>query len=92
MCSDDRRARKEIYEVPGGDQVDGLPPVPVERCQPDGSGSRQELLPVAAQASQRLRRPDNWSGGVSGKLPRLPAREQARMKAFLPALRQRCWG
>eukprot|EP00959_Pyramimonas_sp_CCMP1952_P192336 4021778-Pyramimonas_sp.AAC.1 len=29
MSSDDRRARRELYEVPGGNQVDGLPPVPV---------------------------------------------------------------
>ena len=26
-----RRARKELYEVPGGYQVDGLPPVPIPR-------------------------------------------------------------
>eukprot|EP00959_Pyramimonas_sp_CCMP1952_P237152 4956606-Pyramimonas_sp.AAC.1 len=29
-CSD-RRAGKELYEVPGGSQVDGLPPVPVNQ-------------------------------------------------------------
>eukprot|EP00959_Pyramimonas_sp_CCMP1952_P059083 1234023-Pyramimonas_sp.AAC.1 len=29
MCSDDRRARKELYKVPGGSQADSLPPVPV---------------------------------------------------------------
>eukprot|EP00959_Pyramimonas_sp_CCMP1952_P182476 3815775-Pyramimonas_sp.AAC.1 len=28
MCSDDRCARKELYEVLGGNQVDGLPPAP----------------------------------------------------------------
>eukprot|EP00959_Pyramimonas_sp_CCMP1952_P210549 4405995-Pyramimonas_sp.AAC.1 len=29
MCSNDRCARKELDEVSGGSQVDGLPPVPV---------------------------------------------------------------
>eukprot|EP00959_Pyramimonas_sp_CCMP1952_P269546 5635004-Pyramimonas_sp.AAC.1 len=28
MCTEERRARKELYEGPGGDLVDGLPPVP----------------------------------------------------------------
>eukprot|EP00959_Pyramimonas_sp_CCMP1952_P142621 2986136-Pyramimonas_sp.AAC.1 len=28
MCSEERCARKELYEVPGGILVDGLPPVP----------------------------------------------------------------
>eukprot|EP00959_Pyramimonas_sp_CCMP1952_P138264 2893829-Pyramimonas_sp.AAC.1 len=27
MCSEERSARKELYEVPGGNLVDGLPPV-----------------------------------------------------------------
>ena len=30
------QACKELYEVPGGDQVDGSPPAPVGRPDPDG--------------------------------------------------------
>eukprot|EP00959_Pyramimonas_sp_CCMP1952_P330377 6917647-Pyramimonas_sp.AAC.1 len=45
MCTDDRRPREELYEVPGGDQVDGSPPVPV-RAGTHGSVYLVELFGV----------------------------------------------
>eukprot|EP00959_Pyramimonas_sp_CCMP1952_P053581 1120633-Pyramimonas_sp.AAC.1 len=31
-CSEERCVKRELYEVPGGKLVDGLPPVPSQRC------------------------------------------------------------
>eukprot|EP00959_Pyramimonas_sp_CCMP1952_P271754 5682233-Pyramimonas_sp.AAC.1 len=67
MCSDDGRARKELYEVPGGNQVDGEPPVPILKGSitietlggtdnvPKNAGKGGRGVGYAASTSQILR-------------------------------------
>eukprot|EP00959_Pyramimonas_sp_CCMP1952_P107142 2240063-Pyramimonas_sp.AAC.1 len=56
MSADDRRARKELYEGPGGNQVDGLPLVPIVR-------KRLLASRVALSLSAIGNSPWGWPGG-----------------------------
>eukprot|EP00959_Pyramimonas_sp_CCMP1952_P015227 322414-Pyramimonas_sp.AAC.1 len=46
---------KKLYEVPGGDQVDGSPPAPVEELEEFGRGVHIRIVRVILRGAVDLR-------------------------------------
>eukprot|EP00959_Pyramimonas_sp_CCMP1952_P429429 8993696-Pyramimonas_sp.AAC.1 len=58
LCSEERGVRTELYESPGGNLVDGLPPVPVSQSAARRkSRPRRRLLRGFQRPTHRSRRP-----------------------------------
>eukprot|EP00959_Pyramimonas_sp_CCMP1952_P187238 3915147-Pyramimonas_sp.AAC.1 len=57
-CSDERCVRRELYEVPGGNLVDGLPPVPSEYERPTKRDQMYREMGNAIKASGLCTCPD----------------------------------
>eukprot|EP00959_Pyramimonas_sp_CCMP1952_P143749 3009466-Pyramimonas_sp.AAC.1 len=73
------RAWKELYEVPGGDQVEGSPPVPVSRIPARGE----------AKNSLSFAQLDARSGRVLVELVGIDELEQLQRRAELARLEQK---